>query len=121
MATPLALIVLGGQFKFSAVRGMTKEIVVGTVFRVVIAPLLGVGCAVLLSEFTPLLNFGQTEYPALIALFGTPVAVSSAIMAEEMDNDAQLAGQLVVWTSISSVLTVFLTVFALMSAGLLAV
>ena len=121
VATPLALIVLGGQFKFSAVRGMTKEIVVGTVFRVVIAPLLGVGCAVLLSEFTPLLDFGQTEYPALIALFGTPVAVSSAIMAEEMDNDAQLAGQLVVWTSISSVLTVFLTVFALMSAGLLAV
>lgn len=121
VATPLALIVLGGQFKFSAVKGMTKEIVVGTVFRVVIAPLLGVGCAVLLSEFTPLLNFGQTEYPALIALFGTPVAVSSAIMAEEMNNDAQLAGQLVVWTSISSVLTVFLTVFALMSAGLLAV
>src|SRR5699024_3464393 len=38
IATPLALVVLGGQFEFSAVRGMTKEIIVGTVFRVVIAP-----------------------------------------------------------------------------------
>ena len=32
IATPLALVVLGGQFEFSAVRGMTKEIIVGTVF-----------------------------------------------------------------------------------------
>lgn len=121
IATPLALIVLGGQFEFSAVRGMTKEIVVATVFRVVIAPLLGVGCAVLLSEFTDLISFTQTEYPALIALFGTPVAVSSAIMAGEMGNDEQLAGQLVVWTSIASVFTLFITVFLLMSLGLLAV
>ncbi len=121
VATPLALIVLGGQFKFSAVKGMTKEIVVGTVFRVVIAPLIGVGCAVLLSQYTSLVSFGQTEYPALVALFGTPVAVSSAIMAGEMGNDEQLAGQLVVWTSIASVFTVFFTVFLLMSFGLLSV
>lgn len=121
VATPLALIVLGGQFEFSAVKGMTKEIVVGVVFRIVIAPLLGVGCAVLLSEFTPLFSFGQTEYPALISLFGTPVAVSSAIMATEMKNDEQLAGQLVVWSSILSVFTLFFEVFILMSCGLLAV
>ncbi len=121
IATPLALIVLGGQFEFSAVKGMSKEIIVGTVFRVVIAPVIGVGCAVLLSQFTDLVSFGQTEYPALIALFGTPVAVSSAIMAGEMGNDEQLAGQLVVWTSISSIVTLFITVFLLMSFGLLAV
>ena len=122
IATPLALIVLGGQFEFSAVKGMTKEIIVATVFRDLIAPILGVGCAVLLSEFTPLLDFGQTEYPALITLFGTPVAVSSAIMAGSIgDNDEQLAGQLVVWTSVASVFTLFAIVFVLMSMGLLAV
>ena len=121
VATPLALVVLGGQFEFSAVKGMSKEIIVGTVFRTVIAPLIGVGCAVLLSEFTPLVDFGQEEYPALIALFGTPVAVSSAIMAGEMGNDEQLAGQLVVWTSICSIVTLFAQVLLLMSFGLLAV
>ena len=122
IATPLALIVLGGQFEFSAVKGMTKEIVVSTVFRCVVAPLLGVGVAVLLSEFTPLVSFGQTEYPALISLFGTPVAVSSAIMAESIgDNDSQLAGQLVVWTSVASVFSLFAIVFVLMSMGLLSV
>ena len=122
VATPLALVVLGGGFEFSAVKGMTKEIVVATLFRVVLAPLLGVGVAVLLSEYTPLLSFGQTEYPALISLFGTPVAVSSAIMADSIgDNDEQLAGQLVVWTSVASIVSLFAIVFALMSMGLLAV
>ena len=53
-------------------------------------------------------------------MFGTPVAVSSAIMAESIgDNDEQLAGQLVVWTSVASVFSLFAMVFALMSMGLL--
>ena len=120
IASPLALIVLGGQFEFSAVKGMTKEIVAGTVLRVIITPLIGIGSAVLLSA-TPLFTFGAEVYPMLIALFGTPVAVSSAIMAGAMKNDEQLATQLVVWTSISSILTVFITVFLLMSFGLVAV
>ena len=50
------------------------------------------------------------EFPALIALFATPVAVSSAIMAGEMDNDEVLAGQLVVWSSLFSMLTMFVII-----------
>lgn len=118
IASPLALIVLGGQFEFSAVKGMTKEIIVATAWRVLLAPLLGIGVAILLDTFTPI-TFGAEVYPTMIALFGTPVAVSSAIMAGEMKNDEQLATQLVVWTSIASILTIFIIVFVLMSCGLL--
>lgn len=121
IASPLALIVLGGQFEFSAVKGMTKEIIVATVWRIILAPLLGIGLAIIFSEFTPLFTFGAEIYPTLIALFGTPVAVSSAIMAGEMKNDEQLATQLVVWTSIGSIVTIFVIVFVLMSCGLLVV
>lgn len=121
IASPLALIVLGGQFEFSAVKGMTKEIVVGTVWRIVLAPVLGIGIGWLLSEFTGIFTFGTDVYPTLIALFGTPVAVSSAIMAGEMKNDEQLATQLVVWTSVCSIATIFAMVFILMSCGLLTV
>lgn len=120
IASPLALIVLGGQFEFSAVKGMTKEIVVATSWRILLAPLLGIGTAILLSSFTPL-HFGTEVYPTLIALFGTPVAVSSAIMAGEMKNDEQLATQLVVWTSIISIVSIFAIVFVLMSCGLIAI
>lgn len=121
IATPLALVILGGQFEFSAVKGMTGEIVAGTVWRIVLAPLIGIGAAVLLSKFTPLLNNLNAVYPAFVALFGTPVAVSSAIMAGAMNNDDRLATQLVVWTSIGSILTIFITVLILMSSGLMTV
>ena len=120
IASPFALIILGGQFEFSAVKGMLKEILVGTGWRIVLAPLFGIGVAVLLSKYTDILPLGPGEFPALVALFGSPVAVSSAIMAAEMKNDEQLATQLVVWTSVCSILTIFITVCILMSAGLLA-
>lgn len=120
IASPLALIILGGQFSFSSVKGMSKEIIVGTVLRIVVAPLVGVGCAVLLS-LTPLFTFGTDVYPTLVALFTTPVAVSSAIMAAEMRNDEQLASQLVVWTSVGSIFSIMILVSTLMSFGLIAV
>lgn len=110
IASPLALLVLGGQFTFQAVRGMKKQIVIGTAWRLVLAPFFGLAPAVLLSKYTSVLSFGMMEYPALIALFATPVAVSSAIMAAEMENDETLAGQLVVWSSLFSILTMFITI-----------
>ena len=120
-STPLALIVMGADFRFSAVGDLKKEIVVGTVNRVIFIPIISLGLAALLSACTPLLRCGSAEYPSLIALFGTPVAVSSAIMAGQMHNDKQLATQLVVWTSLASIVTIFLTVCILMGAGLLIV
>ena len=120
VASPLALVVMCSQFEFSALKGLFKEIVVGTVSRVVVAPVVGIGLAVLLTKYTSLLNCGVNEYPALVALYGSPVAVSSAVMAGQMGNDEQLATQLVVWTSIFSILTIFLTVCIMMPAGLLA-
>lgn len=119
IASPFALLVLGGQFEFSAVRGMFKEIVVGTVWRTLLAPGIGLGVAILLSEHTNLLSCGVMEYPALVALFGAPVAVSSAVMAGEMKNDEQLATQLVVWSSVCSIATIFLIVCVLMALGYL--
>ena len=109
---------LGGQFTFSAVKGMLKEIVIGTVWRIVAAPVIGIVVAAVLSSLG-ILNFDITVYPALVALFGSPVAVSSAIMAGEMDNDEQLASQLVVWTSVGSMFTIFLLVVGMKYAGLL--
>lgn len=121
LATPLALVVLGGQFRFSVVRGMFREIAVGTVFRLVAAPVLMIGTALLLSRFTGLVSCDPVTMPAMLTLFGSPVAVTSAVMAAQMGNDEQLATQLVVWSSIGSVFTVFAGVCLLMATGLIAV
>lgn len=119
IASPLALIVLGGLFDFKSVKSMIKEITVGVMARLIIAPTLAIGAAILLSKYTSILSFGIVVYPSLIALFASPVAVSSAIMAQEMDNDGELAGQYVVWTSILSILTIFTFVVVLRLMGLL--
>ncbi len=121
IATPLALLVLGGQFQFSVVKGMFREIAVGTALRLVIAPVLCIGTALLLERFFGIVSCGPDTMPAMLALFGSPVAVTSAVMASQMKNDEQLATQLVVWTSIGSIFTVFAQVCILMAAGLLVV
>ena len=118
LASPLALIVLGGESEFSAVRGMLKEISVSVISRVVAVPMIAVSGALVLDAFG-YMPCGKGELAGVIALFGSPVAVSSAIMAGNMKNDLQLATQLVIWTSVASVVTIFGTVCILMAAGFL--
>ena len=119
ITTPFALLILGAEFEFSAIKGMFREVAVGTFFRLVGAPLIGILSAWLLSTYTGLVSFGPYEYAAFVALFGSPVAVSSVAMAEQMDGDTALATPLVVWTSVFSILTIFLQVCILMAVGLL--
>lgn len=118
LTSPFALIMMGAQFEFSAVKSMFREILAGTLGRIVLAPIIGIGLAFLLTK-AGVLSCGPNEYPALIALFGSPMAVSGAVMAIQMKNDEQLSTQLVVWPSLFSILTIFLTVCILMPAGLL--
>ena len=107
IASPLALVVLGGQFRFDAVKSLRKQIIPAVVARIIFAPALGIVLAVILSDY---FDFTPAHYAAFVALFGSPVAVSSAIMAQQMDNDGQLANQILVWTSIFSVFTIFIAV-----------
>lgn len=120
LTTPLALLVLGGQFTFSAIKGLRKEIIVATICRLLFAPAIGIVGAYILDHFG-VISCGSSDYPALIALFASPVAVASAIMASQMDNDEQLATQLVVWTTLLSGVTIFGISCLLMAFGLIAV
>ena len=113
-ATPLAMVVLGARFDFSAVRPLLRQIVLGTVCRIVLAPALAIGGAIALTKLG-VLQFTPEEFPALVAVFGTPIAVSSAVMVGEIGGDDQLAAQYVVWTSVFSLFTIFITVFLLRS------
>ena len=113
LATPLALLSLGAQFEFSAIASLRKEITVGTLMRTVVSPILGLGIAIIFFRDT----FSAAQMASLVAVFATPVSVSSAPMAQEMGGDAALAGQLVVWSTLASSLSIFLTSFFLSLAG----
>lgn len=104
MATPLALIVLGGKFEFKAVKALWRQITVAVALRLVIAPTL----FLIIAYF---LGFkGSTQFAILIALFASPIAVSSAPMAAQMGQDEELAGQIVVWTSALSAFSLFIII-----------
>ena len=116
LATPLALLVLGAQFEFSAISALKREIIFGTVIRTVIVPILGVGMAWLF--FSDI--FDGAHFAAFVAMFATPVAVSSVPMAQEMDGDTELAGQLVIWTTLVSAVSVFLVSYLLKEPRIMA-
>jgi predicted permease len=110
-ATPVALLCLGAQFEFSAIRSMKKEIICGVLLRTVIVPTLALGIAYLFFDFT------AGMFAAMIAAFATPVSVSSAPMAQEMGGDGELAGQLVLWSTAASSVTLFAFIYALRLLG----
>ena len=110
-ATPIALLMLGAEFELSAIPALKKQIAVGTLMRVLLVPSLTLFSAYLIG------GFNGAHFAALVALFASPVAVSSVPMAQEMGADSKLAGQLVVWTTIFSALTVFIFSFILKSVG----
>jgi predicted permease len=112
LASPLSLLVLGAQFEFSAVAALKREIISGVVIRNLIVPTLGLGIAYLFCK-----SFGGAEFASLVAVFATPIAVSSVPMAQEMDADATLSGQLVVWSTVFSAFSVFFSSMILHSLG----
>lgn len=113
VATPLALITLGAQFEFSAIKELRREITFGTLLRILVVPLLSLGIAFIFRN-----NFSGAHFAAFVAVFATPVAVSTVPMAEAMGGDSALAGQLVVWTTLLSSLSVFIASYLLKLAGI---
>lgn len=114
LATPLALMALGARFEATATASMKKELIVGTLMRTLIVPTLGIGTAYFLFKDT----LSAEYFVAFVAVFATPVAVSTVPMAQEMGGDADLAGQLVVFTTVVSAASVFIALFALKSLGI---
>ncbi len=111
IATPLALVALGGMLSFSSIKSHRKLLVIATIGRLVLVPALGVTAAILL-------GFRGMQLVVILAIFGTPTAVSSAPMAQVMGGNGALSSEIVASTSVFSILTMFLWIFGLSSLGL---
>lgn len=113
MATPLALVVLGGTFHFDALRRNAGALAIGTLGKIVVAPLVMVPIAAAL-------GFRDANLLSLVIVFASPAAVNSYTMAAAYGHDPELAGQLVVVTSVLSMVSVFGWIFLLRTLGLIA-
>ncbi len=112
VATPLSLLVLGARFELSAIPHLKKHIIIGVINRVVIVPFVGIALALAMNRFS------GAQFASFIACFCTPVAVSSVPMSQEMGADADLMGQLVVWTTIFSAFSIFIASYILRVLGI---
>ena len=112
LATPIAFLILGGDFDFSQIKGNLKTAGCVILVKMVLLPLIFIPIVVAM-------GYRNSDLLAALLAYQTPVAVSSYIMAQQAGADEQLAGQLVVFSSIVSIFTLFVTIFILRQMGLL--
>ena len=116
IASPVMLFVLGACLDFGAAGKFLPQLSLGIFLRLVAAPVLVIGSALLLRQ--PL-GLTTLEMPSFVAMCASPVAVSSAVMVQEIGGDDQLASQMVVWSSVLSMGTIFLLTCCLRTIGAL--
>lgn len=112
VTTPFAFIVLGAGFTFTSALGNRKSLAVALAGKLALVPLCWVGLAALL-------GLRGVPLAAVLTIFAPPTAVSLAPMAQEMGGDANLAREVVVFTSAFSVVTMFLWILGLRGVGVL--
>ena len=113
LSTPIAFMILGGDLDFSKVKGNLKVSSVVLTIKLVILPLIMIPMVVMM-------GYRDADLLSALLAYQTPVAVSSYIMAQQAGADGQLAGQLVVFSSVLSIFTLFVTIFILRTMGMLA-
>lgn len=111
-ASPLALFLMGGEFKFRSLNNNLWKVFSATTARLVLVPFVA------MLVFIPM-GFRNIDLSVLLCIFATPTAVSSYIMAGNMGCDGELSGQIVVLTTVGSSLSIFLFIFGLRSIGVL--
>jgi hypothetical protein len=112
IAYPLALIMMGGQFKFSRLAGNKRLLTAAAIARMAIVPAIMISTAVLL-------GFSGPRLGAVFILFCAPTAISSYILAANMNGDADLAGQIVLLTTLLSGFTLFAGAYVLRALALI--
>ena len=112
IATPLSLILLGASFKFDNIKKYLKQTTIAVVGKTILTP-----CIIL--PICIMFGYRGVELTTLMIIFAAPTAISSFTMAQQMDSDSDLAGQIVVFTSAFCVVTVFMWIFVLKQSHLI--
>ncbi|MCL2099509.1 MAG: AEC family transporter [Oscillospiraceae bacterium] len=109
-STPLALISLGAGADLQVFKTKLKLSLTAAVIKTAVIPVIFVIPAVLF-------GFKNEALTVIFVLAAAPTAVSSYIMAKNMDSDADLAGQILALTTVICPVTIFAGSLILKSAG----
>lgn len=109
---PLALMSLGANIEPKHIKESFLPAIISSLCKTVIVPLAVVTVAALI-------GFRGIDLGVILILFSSPTAVSSYIMAKTMGSDHNLASQILLYTTVLSVITMFIGIFIVKSLGLI--
>ncbi|MDO8550510.1 MAG: AEC family transporter, partial [Ignavibacteria bacterium] len=112
LSLPLALIGIGGFLSFSDITKGSLPTIVSTSLKLIVLPALATFAAYLL-------GFKGMDLGIIFILFACPTAIASFIMAEAMGANSRLAGNILLLTTLASVVTMTLGLFILKENGLI--
>lgn len=98
LTLPLALLTIGATLNLKSLQHTSAQAFWATATKLVILP-------VVLTLGAAMLGFSGQELVILFVLFGCPTAAASFVMAKAMGGNAQLAANIILTTTLGSVLT----------------
>ena len=109
--SPIAMILLGAALNINGFRSDRRRIAICTLGKLVVFPAFGIAGAVLL-------GITGVQLIAVTLMVAAPVALASYAMASSMGGNGELAGELVVITTVCSCFTIPVFLFILKTNGL---
>ncbi|MDR2520571.1 MAG: AEC family transporter [Bacteroidales bacterium OttesenSCG-928-I14] len=110
LAIPLALFIIGGDFKIKMLQCNFIKVITITIVRLIIIPII----MIIISIYLGLRNINLA---IILCVFATPTATASCIMAKNMHGDYNLAVQIVILTTACSCITIFFLIYFLCTHG----
>ncbi|OGU73466.1 MAG: transporter, partial [Ignavibacteria bacterium RBG_16_34_14] len=104
LTLPLALIGIGGFLSFRGITKSSSLTIVSTSLKLIILPALATFAAYLF-------GFNGMDLGIIFILFACPTAIASFIMAEAMGANSKLAANILLLTTLASVVTMTLGLF----------
>lgn len=112
LTLPLALLGIGGSLNFKTLKKDARLACWATIIKIILIPAS-------LTYLATQLGYSGQDLGILFMLFATPSAIVSFIMAEAMGCNSDLAGNIIVMTTLGSIFTLSLGIFIMRSCGLM--
>lgn len=111
MATPLALIAIGGSFEFGKALQKIKPAVIATAMKLV-------GWALVFLPIAIWLGYRDAKLMAIVIMLASPVTPSCYIMSRSMHSEGTLTSSVIVLTTMCSAFTITAIIYILRAMGL---
>ena len=111
MATPLALIAIGGSFEFGKALQKIKPAVIATAMKLV-------GWALVFLPIAIWIGYRDAKLMAIVIMLASPATPSCYIMSRSMHSEGTLTSSVIVLTTMCSAFTITAIIYILRAMGL---